>query len=393
MKIFEFINHASIKIVHEGSTVVTDPWYMSNSFGGWYQSPSPEASQVYDIVDSCDNLAVIVSHGHDDHLDEFFIETHLSNANFYCSKFGSPALENRLKKLTKGNVTTLENSAHYGSMKIEQFINPDFTHYDAIIGIKTKDFIILHANDNWHEWPASLLDKVLAFVEGYPERCIYLLIQFGVADCFPLNYPNISDKEMYEIIETRFVEYYKQTQANAKNLNLKHIYYYANQSKYKYGKDIFSSLFVEAQDYIEAQVGGIFSHQLMPAEIVEDGHFIVQPINNKQDIFSFQLGALEKYINTAYRSKAASVDFIKTKFLDNAEAVDANCVNYVADRATWNRILIGELTLEAITIGGCGMIYKPAKNISKHHQFISKQAYIIQNSIKKSGLSFYREMP
>ena len=149
MKVLDFINHASIKIEYNGMKCVTDPWYLSNAFGSWYQCPSPHKSAVYDLIDSSEELCVIVSHGHDDHLDEWFIKHHLKDKIFFCPKFQTPGLESRLTRNLGVTTKPIGSGEYYGDFIFNQYINPDFTEYDAVITIRTPDFLIIHANDNW----------------------------------------------------------------------------------------------------------------------------------------------------------------------------------------------------------------------------------------------------
>ena len=72
MKIFEFVNHACIKTEFNDMTLLTDPWVISNAFGGWYQMPSPRSQDILNIIDTDERMGVIVSHGHDDHCDDWF---------------------------------------------------------------------------------------------------------------------------------------------------------------------------------------------------------------------------------------------------------------------------------------------------------------------------------
>ena len=96
MKVLEFINHASIKIEYGGLMCVTDPWYISNAFGSWFPDPSPNKDEVFDLIDTDKKMCVVVSHGHDDHIDDWFFRKHLKNKTFFCSKFQTPGLEKRL---------------------------------------------------------------------------------------------------------------------------------------------------------------------------------------------------------------------------------------------------------------------------------------------------------
>jgi L-ascorbate metabolism protein UlaG (beta-lactamase superfamily) len=81
MKVFSFMNHASIQVNYNGYSLLTDPWFISNAFGSWHQEPSPLAEEVKNIIFDNSRSCVIVSHGHDDHLDEFFIKNHLKTSN------------------------------------------------------------------------------------------------------------------------------------------------------------------------------------------------------------------------------------------------------------------------------------------------------------------------
>ena len=104
MKI-EHINHASLLIENDGKYILTDPWVISPAFGGWTQNPYPLTELIKKIISiPSEDLLVAVSHGHDDHLDEFFISSHLQKSNFIVPKYKSPGTRNRLRKLISGDL-------------------------------------------------------------------------------------------------------------------------------------------------------------------------------------------------------------------------------------------------------------------------------------------------
>lgn len=391
MKVFEFINHASIKLQFNGLTVVTDPWFISNAFGSWYQFPSPNAESIFELIDTDEKLGIIVSHGHDDHCDDWFIKKHLHDKSFFCSKFATPGLERRLVNKLAVTTTPIATGVSFGDFKFHQFVNPDFTEYDAVITIETPEFVVIHANDNWHEWPDEMLLEIKKVTDKFDEDRVFLLIQFGIADCFPINYPRTSEPVGLEIINNRFASFAHATQENMKRLGLKNIYYYANQSRFEYMNPYSNgkSPYDMAQEFLLAEK--VPALQLLPGMGVESGHRVITNSRNNKDLFSYCLGALENFINSKYRKVAGEGDFVPTKLLVSPDDVDDLSVCYVAETNVWNRILIGELNLESIIIGGSGLVYKPEKNIRNHHHYMSKLSYVIQNSINQSGLRFFRE--
>ena len=391
MKVFSFINHASIKSEYGGLMCITDPWYISNAFGSWVQTPSPNARDIFDLVDSDEKIGVVISHGHDDHIDDWFIHKHLSDKTFFCSKFATPGLENRLSKGLGVKTHSIGSGINFGDFRFDQFVNPDFTEYDSVITIETPDFLIIHANDNWHEWPREMVDAIKKKCRQYNEDSIFLLIQFGVADCFPVNYFGISESEALAILQSRFKSYLMSTESNMRSLGLNHMYYFANQSIFDYKVNNLdgTSMYQMAQEFITKN--GVSHIQLVPGMSVSKGHKIAFDHTDQPDLFNYCINGLENFINEGFKAKSDPSDFIKVKFLTPNKARSEKDINYIAPLEVWNRILTGELTLESIIIGGIGMIEKPNINIRNHHMFVSKRAYVAQNMIRSKGLSFYRE--
>ena len=391
MKVFDFINHASIKCELNGITLLTDPWVISNAFGGWYQMPSPHSKDIFNIIDTDDKMGVIVSHGHDDHCDDWFIKQHLLNKTFFCSKFATPGLENRLEKSLGLSTSPIGDGVKFGDFKIRQFINPDFTEYDAVITIESPKFLIIHANDNWHEWPENMTEEISSVVRNYAIDEVFLLIQFGVADCFPVNYVGISNSECLDILSNRFEQYLKATENNMTALGINTMYYYANQSKFNYKQSDLNgkSMYELAQNFCQHR--NIKYTQLTPGMEVHSDHKVVVHKNLGANIFKYCLSSLQNFINNNHQAALKTSEFIPVRFLTPEDKITKDAICYIADIEVWNRILIGELNLEAIIIGGSGLVAKPDLNIRSHHIFVSKRAYIAQNMIKRNGLSFFRE--
>lgn len=391
MKVFNFINHASIKTEYGGLSCITDPWYVSNAFGSWVQAPSPNENDIFDLIDADEKVGVVVSHGHDDHIDDWFISRHLSDKIFFCSKFATPGLEKRLSGKLGVTTRPIGSGEVFGDFKFSQFVNPDFTEYDAVITIETPDFLIIHANDNWQKWPEDMTNAIKRISSKYDEGSIFLLIQFGIADCFPVNYEGVTEQEALDIVKARFESYLNDTESNMKSLNLKHMYYYANQSFFEYKGCRLNgmSMYQISQKFLLEK--GVKHTQLEPGMSVHKGHKITTPSADTNNIFRYSLDALENFINEGYRKICNPDEYITVRFKTLDDEVSEGDINYIASHEVWSRILNGSLTLEAIIIGGSGRISKPDINIRNHHIFVSKRSYIAQNMINSKGLSFFRE--
>ena len=391
MKAFEFINHASIKCDYNGYSLITDPWYISNAFGSWYQQPSPNSNDIYKLINSDENLSVVVSHGHDDHIDDWFIDKHLGDKTFYYPKFPTPGLENRLSKKLGLKTLPIDSGETFGDFTFHQFVNPDFTHYDAVISIETPDFLIIHANDNWHDWPEIMKTNIRKITQKYDNENIFLLIQFGIADCYPVNYKGIDDKQALKISNSRFDKYLHASKRNMTSLNLNHIYFYANQSCFEYKESSLGgqSMYHLAQQYLLEQ--DLNFTQLEPGMSIHSGHKNTVDIKSKGNLFKYCLNAFENYINEGYKEFSNVNEYVPVRFITHNDNISNDKINYIASNEIWNRILIGELTLESIIVGGLGKISKPNINISHHHHFISKRAYVAQNRIQSIGLRFFEE--
>jgi len=386
--IFKFINHSSLLVSNGGYSLLTDPWYVSNAFGNWYQSPSPRAKDIFELIAHPDEIAVVISHGHDDHLDDWFLNRHMDSKTFICPKFPSPGLENRLKKI--GSTETISDGFEFGPFNLKQYINPDFTGYDAIVTIEYADNLIIHANDNWHSWPESIVSQLNALTLQYDESKTFLLVQFGIADCFPMNYPQISTSECLKIISSRFESYRKSTLYNMSRLGLTHLYYYANQSRFDYENREINSLYDEARRYTKSIS---CATQLNPGDCVFEGHKVLGGDCEVIDFFSFRMLQLENFINTSYKKFVDINDFIPVKLTTHLTYQRSDHINYIAPVTVWNRILTGDLNIEAIIIGGAGVITKPNCNIRHQHMFMSKLSYVIQARILNEGVLFFQSIP
>lgn len=377
-----FINHASLLLSSDsGEHLLTDPWYLSPAFGGWVQRPPPPAEAIKEVLAlPQDNLHVVVSHGHDDHLDEFFVRQHLRDAHFYVPAFKADGLARRIERLTGRYPTLLTSKAtQAGAFALNGFINPDFTLYDAIVTIRSGGQAVIHANDNWHAWPAAVLDDINGLLMGVSPNDRALFVQFGIADCFPVNYPEFGREQVLDHIRARFAQYRAASLANLAGLGLERGFFYANQSIYPYPASWDGpSLYEMAQDYLREHPAPY--RQCQPGTDVGANGPWIEPTPG---LFEFCLQRLEDRL-------AGMLKTAKVWLLTSGRTCPPGEIAYEAAPQVWARILIGELTLESIAIGGLGLVHKPPeRNISDVHAKVSKLSYFIQSQIEQQGLRFY----
>ena len=102
-----------------------------------------------------------------------------------------------------------------------------------------------------------------------------------------------------------------------------------------------------------------------------------------RNLFYYCLKGLENFINNALRGRNGNDKTLKVRFKVTGDICSDSEMNYIADHEVWNRIIIGDLTLEAIIIGGSGTIKKPFSDVSDLF-FVMKRGYIAQNRIQAS---------
>lgn len=205
-----------------------------------------------------------------------------------------------------------------------------------------------------------------------------------------MNYPQINTSECREIINARFESYRESTLHNMTRLGLRHLYYYANQSRFEYHNKEINSIYDQALIYTK---NIMCATQLNPGDCVFEGHKILAPNLDDSDYFSFRMLQLESYINLSYKKIIDGNDFIPVKLLNDESYQASEHINYVAPKSVWNRILTGDLNIESIIIGGAGVVIKPNRNIRHHHMFMSKLSYVIQNRILNEGVLFFHSIP
>ena len=380
------LNHSSLICESDSDLLVTDPWIFSNAFQGWYQSPGPNIESIKTIFGSKNNLSIVVlSHAHDDHVDDIFISHCSEKVKFVIPKTKNSAFKDRILKngIDENNIIEVNKyGKQIGSFFISCFSSGDLTEEDFIFLISNNKNLLIHANDNWHQFSQELIDYIQRIKTMQKSSEIFLMSQIGIADSYPIFYKGISSKEKVEIIRKKIKLMCDSLIINSQKLGLNIGYAYANQSKFanlNNLKDLGFDPYMIKEEVIKTYDDSI--KQLMPCDKIIEGNFIRNK-NRYQTILEYRLIYLEKLFNKYSFNKNPNALPVNFKTLGNRKTYK-NQITLSASETIWNDILNGSINLETIITGGAGLIDKPeGYNMKREYLLLSKWAYINQNRAK-----------
>ena len=201
-----FLNHASVLIETEGNYILTDPWYDRVSFGSWFPTPPPVYNPVYliTLAKNNPNFFIVISHGHDDHLDDKFLNLMPREVKCLIPKYNSIGLKNRLKSCGLNNIIEFDEvGLSLNGMVFKSYIFEEISLDDAFITIATKNFIIAHANDNWQKIPTHQMLKIKYDFMKYKKTNTLVMSQTNLADGFPQIYENYTNRQKKTLTKKR----------------------------------------------------------------------------------------------------------------------------------------------------------------------------------------------
>jgi L-ascorbate metabolism protein UlaG (beta-lactamase superfamily) len=177
---------------------LTDPWYNKPAFGSWLPSFAPYIHPTH-LASLGERLTILVSHGHDDHLDGRLLGIFDKKTKIVTADFTAPSVVNRLNKLGFENTSTVfENESKINGLMISSYIAEYFSHDDATYLIRNDDGTVIHANDNWHEFESGHELLIKERVSCYSRNSVLLFNQTNSASGHPLNYRNFSDEKKFQ---------------------------------------------------------------------------------------------------------------------------------------------------------------------------------------------------
>lgn len=416
-----FLNHASIAVVDRDNDlgIITDPWISSPAFGAWQPHPKLNESQFNAYLETLENYALVISHGHDDHCDDSYIKTWLKPRHFFIPKYSSPGFYKRIQLLCSNNTTIIEmehgKTYHFGRFRLMATINPDFTANDAIIAMRDDMNTVIHANDNWHAQP----DDILKLLHDFSRNSeITYLAQIGIAGSFPLYYLGIEKSEKKSLVNEQLRLQAECIERNSRSLGAVRAYSYANESRFTFldstalysrklrerllddrikTDTIYQGEMAKASDFTceYLSFSNLRNHCSFKEDDSEYGSAMPAVLQNNKIILKLvdlqdQINAYlnESKINGTVTLSAMSYQDLQRLF-DSGDILtkhqDVPVLHIYSTYHIWDELLTGTLNLESITIGGCGLLKKSPScwNARAVHDALSRFGYRFQSMIKQ----------
>jgi hypothetical protein len=252
-----FQNHSSLLLQYGDSYLLTDPWYNQPAFGSWLPSLPPYIHPSY-LAALGERLSILVSHGHDDHLDDRLLGIFNKETRIVTGNFKSPSVINRLKRLGFENIVTVgEDEQLVGELLISSYIVSDFSHDDAAYLIRNSEGAVIHANDNWHEFIKPHEELIKDRTKDYAKSSILLFSQTNSASGYPLNYRNFNSSEKQRLLKEKVSKMVCGALNNAKTLGIDRMFSYAG----------FATAYVKGKNYAEE---GLFPTAKYLAKLLEN---------------------------------------------------------------------------------------------------------------------------
>ena len=196
-----YISHASVLIESNNQTILTDPWYDKPAFGSWLPTPPMSIHPVYILTLAKDNpnFSLAISHGHDDHIDDYFLSLFDKNTRVLIPEYSSKGFLFRIKNKGFTNIVEVPTSGYsFNTVTVKSYINTEISRDDGILTFEFPNHFVVHANDNWQEITGSNFEQMKSDADRFaPDRKLFMS-QCNLADGWPNIYRDYSEEEKNE---------------------------------------------------------------------------------------------------------------------------------------------------------------------------------------------------
>jgi hypothetical protein len=188
--------HSSLLVSDGHTAIYTDPFF-GRAFSTWRPYPEPylSATEVVSELSTHQYAAIVISHAHDDHCDNEFIERN-PNLTYIIPNYESRSLERKLRKCGVTSIVHMyDDIPHvFGTLKLNTYFYPEISREDATVTIGDNETLVVHANDCW--WPMS--SELAVRIQEFCGEVLFAS-QINTADSFPMAYDCYSDDEANEV--------------------------------------------------------------------------------------------------------------------------------------------------------------------------------------------------
>ena len=180
MKI-DYVSHACLYVETPDLSIIMDPWFDEPAYlNQWHLQPKPTAHEILESVD-----AIVISHGHDDHLHYSTLQKCNKQAEVYYPLQLLPGagdlfineLGFRALRELQGNKTV--------SIAADTRITFVPVGHDAVIVLESGDKVLVNINDALHAAPAQVIYDTTAWLKRRFPKIDYMFCGYGGASYFP----------------------------------------------------------------------------------------------------------------------------------------------------------------------------------------------------------------
>jgi len=232
-------------IEYQGNYLLTDPWFDTPAFGSWLPVPPLPIHPSY--LTAIPNMSILISHGHDDHIDDQFLSLFDNKCPTITSNFRSKGLLKRIKKSQKQDIREAGvEGIEVGPFFIRSFQNESISLDDATYTISTPYFLVVHCNDCWNPITDELKTTIMKDINSLKNKeNVLWFSQSNSASGYPLTYKNLTKDEKSNELSKKVKNMTETGLDNASQLSVKKFIGYAG----------YTSVFVHGrEDYIKNSI-------------------------------------------------------------------------------------------------------------------------------------------
>jgi hypothetical protein len=198
--ILQYISHSCFVIETDGTRLAFDPWITATAYHNqWFLHPRPVDDEPARNADY-----ILISHGHDDHLNQESLKLIQKNAHIFFPFQWRKGIASYMRHLGFNKITEAV------SYKTYQFKNIKVTYLgyslESVIVVECEGFTIVNINDALNSNHETAVEYLLKEIKSRWKKIDFMLSGWSGAGYFPNNvhYNAKDDEEVARIREQYF---------------------------------------------------------------------------------------------------------------------------------------------------------------------------------------------